>query len=368
MRTLIAAVALTLAALPAVAANEEEKRGRIDVVFCIDRSGSMSQVIETAKQKVWSIVNQVATAKPTPILRIGLIGYGSADRDIKLFPLSDDLDSVYENLMTFKTDMGGSEWVGWAIHKATEDMGWIDDKKALKIIYMVGNETARQGRPEVLYTRTAPKAISAGIMVNAIYCGNPRGAEETTWREVASLADGTYSKIDLSGGAVTIQTPMDKKLAELNRELNETYVFYGAQGLKKREKQLKQDRAATAVGGAPSAASRTVAKASKLYRNESWDLVDASKNEDFKLAEVDKETLPAELKDKTAEERKAYVEEKSRKREAIQKQVKELAGKRADYIAGEMKKRNLSQENSFDEAVRRSIRAQAEKKGFTFEK
>ena len=365
MKTLIAAVALTLAAVPVVDANEDEKRGRIDVVFCIDRSGSMSRVIETAKQKVWSIVNQVATAKPTPILRIGLIGYGSADRDIKLFPLSDDLDSVYENLMTFKTDMGGSEWVGWAIHKATKDMGWIDDKKALKIIYMVGNETARQGRPEVLYTRTAPKAIGNGIMINAIYCGNPKGEEETTWREVASLADGSYSKIDLSGGAVTIQTPMDKKLVELNRELNDTYVFYGTHGLKKRKKQLEQDRNATAVGGAPS---RVQAKAGKLYRNESWDLVDATKNEDFKLEEVDKETLPEVLRDKTAEERKAYVEEKSRKREAIQKQIKELAGKRADYIAEEMEKQNLSQENSFDEAVRRSIRAQAEKKGFRFEK
>ena len=367
MRTVIAAVVLTLAALPAVAANEDEQRGRIDVVFCIDRSGSMSQVIETAKQKVWSIVNQVATAKPTPILRIGLIGYGSADRDIKLFPLSDDLDSVHENLMTFKTDMGGSEWVGWAIHKATEDMGWIDDKKALKIIYMVGNETALQGNNDVLYTRTAPKAIADGIMVNAIYCGNPKANEESTWREVASLADGSYSKIDLSGGAVTIQTPMDKKLMELNQELNGTYLFYGARGRKSREKQLAQDRNASAVGGAPSAASRVEAKAGKLYRNESWDLVDASKKKDFKLEEVDKETLPEELKNKSPEERKAYVEEKSKEREAIQKQIKELAKKRSAYIVGEMKKRNLNQDNSFDEAVRRTIRAQAEKKGFSFE-
>jgi hypothetical protein len=89
------------------------------VVFCVDRSGSMDQVIDTAKRKIWTIVNEIAQQKPTPILRIGLIGYGSADKDIKFFPLSNDLDKVYENLSTFKCDMGGDEWVGWAMLQAS---------------------------------------------------------------------------------------------------------------------------------------------------------------------------------------------------------------------------------------------------------
>ena len=59
MRTLLAVTILALSAGPTVAAEEEE-RGHVDVVFCVDRSGSMSAVIQTAKQKVWSIVNEVA--------------------------------------------------------------------------------------------------------------------------------------------------------------------------------------------------------------------------------------------------------------------------------------------------------------------
>src|SRR5256885_6925620 len=47
--------------------------------------------------KIWTIVNEVAQQKPTPVLRIGLIGYGSADKDIKFFPLSNDLDKVFEH-------------------------------------------------------------------------------------------------------------------------------------------------------------------------------------------------------------------------------------------------------------------------------
>src|SRR5688500_8491485 len=63
----------------AAAVKPAEDKPRIDVVFCIDCSGSMGGVIETAKQKVWAIVNETARAKPSPELRIGLIGYGNAN-------------------------------------------------------------------------------------------------------------------------------------------------------------------------------------------------------------------------------------------------------------------------------------------------
>ena len=84
-------------------------RPNIDIVFCIDCSGSMGGVIETAKQKVWSIVNEIAKAKPSPILRIGLFGYGDADEQFRKFELSDDLDEVYKNLMTFRDEGWGDD-------------------------------------------------------------------------------------------------------------------------------------------------------------------------------------------------------------------------------------------------------------------
>src|SRR6185436_8739513 len=193
MKTILATVMSLLVAGSVYAQNDGPERGKVDVVFCVDRSGSMDRVIETAKRKIWTIVNEVAQQKPTPILRIGLIGYGSADKDIKFFPLSTDLDKVYENLTTFRCDMGGDEWVGWALQQAAERMEWASERKALKMIFMVGNETAAQGREDVMYTKTAPLAIKKDISVNVIYCGKPNPEEERTWREVASLADGFYS-------------------------------------------------------------------------------------------------------------------------------------------------------------------------------
>jgi hypothetical protein len=319
-------------------------------------------VIETAKRKIWTIVNEVAQQKPTPILRIGLIGYGSADRDIKFFPLSTDLDKVYENLTTFRCDMGGDEWVGWALQQAAERMEWATEKKSLKMIFMVGNETAAQGREEVMYTKTAPEAIKKDISVNVIYCGKPNPTEEKTWREVASLADGMYSQIDLSGGEVTIATPHDQKLAELSQKLNTTYVAFGRRGAEGKLKQEEADRKTAGAGAAPAEAARATAKAAAVYNNAAWDLVDASKEKEFDLAKIKTEDLPQEMQKMTPEERKAHLEKMTKERETIQKEIAKLSVERQKFINEEMKKRNLTADASFDEAVRKTIAEQAAKR------
>lgn len=362
MNTMIATVMSLMVAGSVYAQNDAPQRGKVDVVFCVDRSGSMDRVIETAKRKIWTIVNEVAQQKPTPILRIGLIGYGSADRDIKFFPLSTDLDKVYENLMTFRCDMGGDEWVGWALQQAVERMEWAPERKALKMIFMVGNETAAQGREDAMYTKTAPQAIKKDISVNAIYCGKPRAEEERTWREVASLADGMYSQIDLSGGEVTIQTPHDKKLAELSQKLNGTYVAFGRRGADGKLKQEKADKDTASAGAAPAEATRAVAKAAAVYNNAAWDLVDASKEKDFDLAKIKTEDLPQEMQKMTPEERKAYLDKMTKEREDIKKEIAQLSVERQKFINEEMKKKNLTADASFDEAVRKTIQEQAAKK------
>jgi len=360
MKTMIVTALLGLVGTT-LYAQDGPQRGKVDVVFCVDRSGSMDRVIETAKRKIWTIVNEVAQQKPTPILRIGLIGYGSADKDIKFFPLSTDLDKVYENLSTFRCDMGGDEWVGWALLQAANRMEWSPERRSLKMIFMVGNETAMQGNDENFYPKTAPVALKKDITVNAIYCGRPNPEEEKTWRELASLADGLYSQIDLSGGEVTIQTPQDKALVELNQKLNGTYLPFGRQGFAGKEKQELADRKTASAGAAPAAATRALAKAGGVYNNAAWDLVDASKEKDFDLAKIKTEDLPKEMQTMTTEERKACLEKARQERESVQKEIVKLSAERQKFIDAEMKKQNLKADASFDEAVRRTIQEQAAK-------
>ena len=52
----------------AMAAKEtpNENKPRIEVCFVLDTTGSMSDLLEGAKQKIWSIANDMISAKPTP--------------------------------------------------------------------------------------------------------------------------------------------------------------------------------------------------------------------------------------------------------------------------------------------------------------
>jgi hypothetical protein len=339
-----------------------QSKPHIDIVFAIDCSGSMGGVIDTAKQKAWSIVNEIAKAKPSPVLRIGLFGYGDGDRQFRKYELTDDLDEVYKNLMTFKDEGWGDEYVGLLVEKATQEMQWQDGSQNLKVIYMVGNETARQG--DVDYSKSTPVAVKKQIFVNAIYCGNEGGQE--TWREMAQLGKGQFLQIAGSGGNINIQTPYDKQLVLLNTSLNKTYIPFGALGKERAENQMAQDANSSAVGGSVNMAYRAQAKASAQYNNRSWDMVDASREKDFDLKKLKKEELPANMQAMTLAQQQAYITKNATERARLQKQIRLIGDKRDAYIKTEIKKRGLNPNQALDEAIRRSVVNQAKKRGFKF--
>jgi len=243
-------------------------------------------------------------------------------------------------------------------------MKWSDGKQLLKVIYVVGNETARQGPAEWDYSVTAPGAIRQSIIVNAIYCGSAGGEE--TWREFARLADGQYLAIAGSGGAVTVQTPFDPKLDALSKRVNLTYVPYGTNGERGRLNQEAQDANTVKAGGFAGAADRALAKSARQYNNRGWDLVDATCEPGFDWSKIKDAELPQEMQKMTLAERKAYVARKQKERADIQAQIKSVSAQRDAYVKDEIKKQGLKGDQAFEEAVRRSIVQQAEKKGYRF--
>src|SRR4030081_2063968 len=81
-----------------------ETKPRIEVCFVLDTTGSMGGLIEGAKQKIWSIANEMISAKPTPELKLGLVGYRDRGDEyvVKSFKLTDDIDSIYGHLRELK--------------------------------------------------------------------------------------------------------------------------------------------------------------------------------------------------------------------------------------------------------------------------
>jgi hypothetical protein len=338
----------------------------VDLVIALDISGSMDGLIDSARQKLWDTVNLLATAKPQPTLRVGLITYGNDSYSPqsgwvkKDSDLTTDLDSIYAKLFALRTN-GGTEYVARAVHDATFDMEWTQDPQALKMIFVAGNEPATQD-PKIPIAQAMKQAREKGIFVNAIYCGTDGNLEAAGWREVASLGAGNYAAIDQNHLAV-IATPMDAELARLSNELNKTYIAYGGEGHAALENQTAQDKNAATLS-APAAASRAAAKASGLYENDRWDLVDAQRHgrdvKDMKPGD-----LPAQMRSMSADQRQKYVEQKADERAQIQKQINEVNAKRQGYIAAERKKAQKGP-NGLDDALNGAVKKEAEAKGFEF--
>ena len=163
---------------------------------------------------------------------------------------------------------------------------------------------------------------------------------------------------------VYISSPYDDRIAELNINLNDTYVSYGRLGKEKKQNQAMQDANAGSISKV-NAVKRSVSKASYVYTNESWDLVDASEQEDFEIASVKEEELPAEMKGMNTQEKVKYVDTKKKERQKIQKEIIELNKKREDYV--QKQKAENSQENVLDDAMLKAIKTQAKSKNFKFE-
>ncbi len=116
---------------------------KIDVVFVLDTTGSMSGLIDAAKEKIWSIATSMASAQPAPEIRIGLVAY--RDRGdayvTRVVDLSSDIDTMYATLMQFTADGGGDgpESVNQALNDAVTKMSWSQDANAYKVIFLVGD-------------------------------------------------------------------------------------------------------------------------------------------------------------------------------------------------------------------------------------
>jgi hypothetical protein len=357
-------------------APETEKpsaKPRIEIALLLDTSGSMSGLINQARTKLWKIVNEFEIAKRNgqrADVYVALYEYGNdglvseSGYVRQIVPLTLDLDRISEELFALSTN-GGSEYCGQVINCAVRDLKWSDTQTDLRCIFIAGNEPFTQG--PVPYTEACHAAANKKITVSTIHCGGYDEGVSGMWADGAKLADGSYMHIDHNQAEPHIPAPQDDELAALNTELNATYCAYGAaeERAEAAERQVAQD--ANAANAAPAAAaSRIATKAGRLYRNASWDLVDAVRENKLDLGQLDKEQLPETLRQMSADELAAHVEMLASKRAAVQTKIKALAAERAKFVAAERAKLAGAETPALDEAIIETVRDQATRQEFEF--
>jgi hypothetical protein len=356
---------------PEITTTVVDGNTKIQVALLLDTSSSMDGLIEQAKSRLWNIVNTLTTLKyngKTPDIEISLYEYGNDGLSSKsnyirqITPLSTDLDLISEKLFALRTN-GGEEYCGAVIQDATQNLTWGKDSNNMKLIYVCGNEAFNQGG--VNYKEAISSALKNDIYTNTIFCGNVQEGVSTFWKDGADKGKGKFFNIDSNKVIEYVSTPYDDQITKCNDRINNTYINYGAKGVEKKRSQMKEDENAKTIS-ASNMVSRAESKSKAVYKNDTWDLVDKVKTDNKALDKLQKAELPAELQNKTKEELKVIVAQKTQERETVQKEIGELSKKRQAYLEQESKKTKTA--DDLGNAINTSIVAFAKVKGYSVEK
>ena len=347
---------------------------RVEVVFVLDTTSSMSGLIQAAKEKIWSIATTMTSARQNPDIRMGLVAFRDrGDRYVtRRFDLSRDLDSMYAKLMDLRAEGGGDtpESVNQALHDAVHAMSWSEQEQTYKVIFLVGDAPPHMDyADDVKYPVTLEQARRKGIVVNAIQSGQQQSTRPA-WQRIASLGAGEYFQVEDSGNAVAVATPFDAKLSALAAELEDTRLYFGDSKAKQAQAakleanaRLRKELSSEALARRDTFNSTASGKANLLGDSE---LVDAVTSGRVALDEIAEEELPASLQAMAPAEREAAVDARAQRREALQAEIRKLSESRGDYIRKKLDAAGGA-DDSIDEKIYEAVKSQAAKIGLSYE-
>ena len=343
----------------------------VQIAILLDTSSSMDGLINQARSQLWNMVDEmgrmtrVVNGKIRGVrVELALYEYGhqtlpAADGFMRqVLPLTGDLDRVSEELHRLVTN-GGDEYAGQAIQTAVKSLNWSTDPDALRFVFVAGNEEFDQGPVSAKEAMVAAQARD--IHVQLIHCGS----QDTTWSAAAKLARTDLMTIDQNHVAQHIPAPQDAEILQLGAQLNDTYVAYGAEGGASAARQVAAD-AASARLSPKVAIERAQLKRKASYRNEQWDVVDATEKDDDFLARTEDEQLPGELRGKSLEEKKKIIADKSAERAKLKGRIAKLEAERSAFLAKEQARRGTKEAKSLETELTRSAKKKAASKGYKF--
>ena len=183
------------------------------------------------------------------------------------------------------------------------------------------------------------------------------------WQDGANLGRGDYMTINQNKKVIHIITPYDTDIIILNKQLNETYIYFGDKGLNKYQKQAVQDENADNYSSSVSVG-RAISKSKRFYKNSTWDLVDKSQDEEIDYASIQRLNLPVELQQLSNSELEEHVNLLSKKRMSIKKKINQLDKKRRVYITN--KKSVSAKKDELESVIIKAIKKQAIRKNYSW--
>lgn len=178
-------------------ASGDSTRAPLEVVFCLDLSGSTNGVLNDLRERYWTLVNHTRQAQPGRELRIGIVGFsrpsfGKENGYVRvLAPISSDLDKAMIELMRLKPYVEkGDQYVSTALKACIQSLEWTDDPLADRMVFLIGNGMVSADGYD--FTRYSDMARVRDIRVHSLYARRQHGffKEYPGWKRIAGISGG----------------------------------------------------------------------------------------------------------------------------------------------------------------------------------
>ncbi len=375
---LLILILLALLLTPTLTASAEDAaepcrkvvRPKVEVVFVLDTTGSMQSLIDGAKVKIWAIVNQIVSGKPVPDVRVGIVAYRDRGDDYitRFTGLTSDLDAIYGVLNGLAANGGGDgpESVNEALHVALTKTEWTRDRHTLRIMYLVGDAPPHMDyAQDVRYPKTCEAAARAGVIINTVQCGSMGGTRKV-WKDIASRAEGRYFQIAQSGGMTRVDTPYDKRLAELSAKLSAGTLFYGARDARLRARTRLADAEKELDEAPDEARAERAGFLAKSGRVGTRDLLGLLERGELTLDKLEDKHLPEAIRKMEPEARKAHLTKLLEGRRELRAELIALDKKRGEFVKKARAKAG-KKDDGFGGKVVEALRIQARKVGIVYD-
>jgi hypothetical protein len=207
----------------------------LDIVFCLDLSGSTNGLIDDLRDQLWMIINQAQHMEPKPFLRLGVVGFsrpsfGKENAYVKvLVPLTTNFDYLAAELYKLRPSIEkGDQIVSAALRACLNDMKWTDRADAVKLVFLVGNGMVSGNDHE--YVRWCEQARERNIVIHTLYVMKSANwfKELAGWRRIATITGGMQTEITVNKPEnMQVFVSVKKDLSSLNNRINATYLWAG---------------------------------------------------------------------------------------------------------------------------------------------
>ncbi len=227
MKHLITLFLFTVLCFPLNAKTQQTNSRPLDIVFCLDLSGSTNGLVNDVRDNLWLLVNQLNAMQPKPDFRLGVIcfsrpSFGKNNGYVKVFSdLSYNLDYIDAELYRLKPSIEkGDQIVSAALSIAVSEMSWSKKENALKMIFIVGNGSVSSNGYE--YVKICEQAVEKRIIVHSLFVTKSanKAADLAGWKRIAAITGGVQTEL-----TVNKKDPLSFWDSDLNTVVRQNFIL-----------------------------------------------------------------------------------------------------------------------------------------------